>query len=278
MKLNIISIAGGLGNQMFQYAFFLALNKKEPKSINRLYIAKYLLHNGYELDTVFDIQKRQISNFITGFLKKMLKKWTLKIRDHAIGTYTNFNTDSHKIVYYSGYWQSEKYFENAEDSIRQQFTFKEKLISEKNKAFIKQYSNKNTVSIHIRRGDYVTNTDANILLGGLCDLSYYHNAISYIKKNVSQLYFQFYSDDIDWVKENFIDLENVQFIDWNHQTDSWQDMMLMSKCKHNIIANSSFSWWGAWLNNNPNKIVIAPSKWFNSHETLDIVPENWIRI
>jgi hypothetical protein len=202
----------------------------------------------------------------------------LKIQDQAIGTYTDFKINSHKIVYYSGYWQSEKYFENAEDIIRQQFSFNDKLINEKNKALIKQYLNKNTVSIHIRRGDYVTNTDANILLGGSCDLSYYENAISYIKKNVSQPYFQFFSDDIDWVREHFIDLGNVQFIDWNHQTDSWQDMMLMSKCKHNVIANSSFSWWGAWLNNNANKIVIAPSKWFNSHETLDIVPENWIRI
>jgi hypothetical protein len=278
MKLNIISIAGGLGNQMFQHAFFLALKEKEPKSITRLYIAKYSLHNGYELDTVFDIHKRQISNFITGFLKKLLKKWTLKIQDHAIGTYTDFETDSNKIVYYSGYWQSEKYFKNAEDIIRQQFTFKDNLISKKNKALIKQYSNKNTVSIHIRRGDYVTNTDANILLGGLCDLSYYENAISYINKNVSEPFFHFFSDDIDWVKENFSSLNNVSFINWNYGADSWQDMMLMSNCKHNIIANSSFSWWGAWLNNNPNKIVIAPSKWFNSHKALDIVSENWIKI
>jgi hypothetical protein len=277
-KLNIISIAGGLGNQMFQYAFYLSLKVKEPKSITKVYIAKYSLHNGYELDTVFDIKKHLISNLISGFLKKMLKKWTLKIQDLAIGTYTNFKTDASKIVYYSGYWQSEKYFKNAEDIIRQQFTFKRELLNKKNIELLTQFSNKNTVSVHIRRGDYVTNTDANILLGGLCDLSYYEKAISFIEKNVRDPYFYFFSDDIEWAKNHFSNLKNVYFVDWNHKADSWQDMFLMSKCTHNIIANSSFSWWGAWLNDNMDKIVIAPSKWFRSHETLDILPENWTKI
>lgn len=137
----------------------------------------------------------------------------------------------------------------------------------------------NAVSLHIRRGDYISNATTNTI-HGTCNLDYYKRAVEYIKKNsVSPIFFIF-SDDIDWVKDNLHLNEKHYYIDWNNADTNYEDMRLMSLCKHNVIANSSFSWWGAWLNNNPKKIVIAPQKWFNDSKlnTFDVIPEKRIKI
>ena len=113
--------------------------------------------------------------------------------------------------------------------------------------------------------------------GGLCTVEYYENAIRYVRERYPQAVFYVFSDDLDWVRENIPSAGKMVFVDWNRGKDSWQDMFLMSKCHHNILANSSFSWWGAWLNTHPEKLVIAPERWANC-PAPDALPDGWVRI
>lgn len=281
MKLNIVSIEGGLGNQMFQYAFYLGIKHTFfPDDYNEIFIAKYKHHNGYELNKVFNIKKKKFKNYyFIGFLKKTLKPFMVKNAEKVQLNYKQIYTSRNKpIIYYMGYWQSENYFKNISPLIRETFKFNDNKISEKNKNILEEIKKRNSISIHIRRGDYVNDINAKKILGDNCNLLYYQKAIEYIYSVIISPFFYIFSDEPEWVKNNFSFLENSLIIDWNKGKDSWQDMMLMSHCKHNIIANSSFSWWGAWLNNNNNKIVIAPKKWFNTFEAPYIVPNEWIRI
>lgn len=282
MKLSIVGIAGGLGNQMFQYSFYLSLKYwLAPNNFNKIYIAPYNHHNGYELDKIFNIKRNRMTNFLFGFIKKYLKCFVLRIYEQPGIDLKRIRIHQNKpIIYFSGYWQTERYFSNIEDVIRMKFSFNLEKISERNSSLLNEITNKNSISIHARRGDYVSNPTVKMILGDICGLDYYIKAIEYINSNVENPFFYFFSDEPEWVRENFLHLSltNSKIIDWNKKENSWQDMMLMSRCKHNIIANSSFSWWGAWLNKYPNKIIIAPAKWFNKTEALDIVPENWIKI
>jgi hypothetical protein len=279
MKLNIVSIAGGLGNQMFQYAFYLSLKHYWfPRDLNKKYIAPYEIHNGYELNNVFNIKQNIVTNLTVGFIKKNFKKKILKKQEKSGGAFEQINLRTNQpIRYFSGYWQSEKYFVGIEDKIRSTFKFDFTQVSKRNKSLISDMRNENAVSIHIRRGDYVNDPGAKMVLGGNCNLDYYKKAINYINGKIENPFYYIFSDDSEWVRENFTFLRNSIVIDWNKNKDNWQDMMLMSTCKHNIIANSSFSWWGAWLNSNPDKIVIAPKKWFNTFDATDIIPECWLR-
>ena len=137
-------------------------------------------------------------------------------------------------------------------------------------------SQTNSVSLHIRRGDYVSNQKTN-QTHGTCDLDYYQRCITEIEKEVENPYFFVFSDEIEWVKENLKINHPAEYVDQNTGDKSYEDMRLMSQCKHNVIANSSFSWWGAWLNSYPDKIVFAPKRWFASdkHNTKDLIPEGW---
>ena len=144
--------------------------------------------------------------------------------------------------------------------------------------FYKKIRQHKSVSIHVRRGDYVNHP----LFGGICDKAYYQRAITYIQEKTDCDYYIIFSNDIKWCEENLSALlmgKNVVFVNWNKGKDSYQDMYLMSRCNYNIIANSSFSWWGAWLNNNPEKIVVAPKIWMKVLDNdFDIIPTSWIRI
>ena len=136
----------------------------------------------------------------------------------------------------------------------------------------------NAVSVHVRRGDYLTENNK-WLYGDICTERYYRIAIEYIQKKVGNCILYFFSNDIEWVKKHY-NLENALYIEENmfDSYQDWYDLYLMSICKHNIIANSTFSWWGAWLNQNKNKIVVAPEKWINIFEYEDIYPKEWIQI
>lgn len=137
----------------------------------------------------------------------------------------------------------------------------------------------NAVSLHVRRGDYVSNLTIN-QFHGTCSLEYYNQAIAQIAKKVETPHFFVFSDDPEWVKSNLKIDYSITIVDHNNADKNYEDIRLMSLCKHHIIANSSFSWWGAWLCRNPNKIVIAPLKWFNdkSINTTDLIPDGWIKI
>ena len=280
MRLYIVSISGGLGNQMFQYAFYLGLKYYLfPKDCSKIFIAPYNNHNGYELDKVFNIKNNIITNLVVGFLKKYFKSIVFKKQEQSVATFEQLIHNNKKpITYYSGFWQTEKYFSQIEDIIRLTFKFDLEKISDRNKTLIVEMKSKNAVSLHVRRGDYESDQGAKYVLGGNCDLDYYEKCINYVNENIKNPFFYIFSDDPDWTKDNFSFLKNSCFVNWNKKKDCWQDMMLMSYCNHNIIANSSFSWWGAWLNSHPEKIVLAPSKWFNIYPGLDIVPDSWIKM
>jgi Glycosyl transferase family 11 len=274
----IIQTEGGLGNQMFQYALGMAFAEKGilvKMDISRF--EEQFGHNGYELERVFGMNamycsatERELVKRISK-VKHLLFKTPYKEKNEWQWQY------HHEVLklqsgFLKGYWQSWKYFAAAELQVKQTFRFPA-LQDEQNKATEQKMVSTNSVSIHIRRGDYL-NSNVNCSL----PVSYYHEAIAFINKNISNPFYFVFSDDIDWAKEN-IQEQQVEFIGWNKGDNSYADMQLMSLCKHNIIANSSFSWWGAWLNKNANKTVIAPTPWMPSHtKGKDIIPDNWIQL
>lgn len=290
----ISELRGGLGNQMFQYAFGKALAIKNRTS---LYIDKRPLYDideslftkrPFELN-IFDIEYKPVSNWRLNFffpdrhlgwrlLRKLLRSKVL----FETGFNYNDQTDLlNKHIYIRGYWQSEKYFEDVSDSIRKAFVFSASK-NPKTEKIASEIANRNSISIHVRRGDYVTSKAANTL-HGFVGLDYYIEAFKIMNAKVSDTRYYIFSDDSEWVKQHLLNhLEHATMVVHNSGKESWQDMYLMSLCKHNIIANSSFSWWAAWLNNNPAKVVIAPEKWFASNEmnlqTTDLIPSKWIRI
>lgn len=282
----IVKFWGGLGNQMFQYC----LLKRYEKAYNVLAdiseYSKYKMHNGFELEQIFDIQvkkcskkeKNKLSNSGNSLSKKIKRKIFGRKKNEICeieGEFCNeiFNLNPDKNYYIDGYWQDLRYFMEEEAKVRDYFNFKK--IDEKNINIIKKLKEHNSISIHIRRGDYINNS----VYEDICTLAYYKKAVEYIYKEVDKPKFYIFSNDIPWVKENF----NNEFIyiDWNEKENSYKDLFLMSNCKHNIIANSSFSWWGAFLNQNKDKIVITPSKWNNiiaKNDKNTIIIDDWIKI
>ena len=289
-KEKIIIINGGLGNQMFQYAFYKNMKKNNRMSIDLSYFFYNNIHNGYELEKIFGIREKEKNifynknileeNYFFNFIYKLLKKIYNRIGDIYVEN-RNDNIEKIKKIrkkYFLGVWSSEKYFEEIKDEIRDMYTFP-KIGDEKNLKILEilQESNE-TISIHIRRGDYLSTSR----YSNLSETNYYVNAISIIKEKIKNPIFLIFSNDIEWCKEN-LNLEKAYYIDWNKGEDSYRDMQLMSLCHHNIIANSTFSWWGAWLNNNPNKIVIAPKKYFSDKakgntNSSNFYPESWIKL
>lgn len=279
--MQIVWCLGGLGNQMFQYAFYRSLQLSGNEAcLDISSFVSYDFHNGYELERVFGLcpvmaSENQLSKFKNNILLKILNKANIYSR---IIKQKNLGFDGRYLQlkgnkYFEGYWQSEKYFKNIEAQIRTDFTFPK--LDEKNQIIANDIIKTNSISIHIRMGDYVNHP----LHGGICTLDYYKNAIKIINENIDNPKFYIFSNDIAWCKEN-LKLENVVYVLGNDGDSSYKDMQLMSLCKHNIIANSSFSWWGAWLNNNPSKVVVAPNKWLNDNsiDTTDLLPSEWIRI
>lgn len=180
-------------------------------------------------------------------------------------------------IIFQGFLSVGTFFADMADDIRKAFTFNPRLSNRKTKEMSEQIDHdENAVSIHVRRGDYLEPKYWKTT-GCVCQLPYYLNAIAEMNKRISQPSYYVFSDDIAWVKEN-LPLPKAFFIDWNKGTESWQDMMLMSRCRHHIICNSTFSWWGAWLNPRENKTVIMPERWFRHCETPDICPDKWIKV
>lgn len=282
--MKIVKIMGGLGNQMFQYTLYKRFLEKNVEVYGDLeFFNQTKSHNGYELKKIFNIEIPEMENkwkkflYGKGIIKK-IRKLYIKLNKKFLCKQEDvkYLNDIDEYTYYDGYWQSEKFFKEIEKEIRRNFNFP-KFMDNKNIKISKLILSTNSVSLHIRRGDY----KGNPFLDGLAPLSYYKNAIKLMEDKIKNPVYFIFSDDINWCRENFNFLKDVYYVDWNKREESFRDMQLMSLCKHNIIPNSSFSWWGAWLNNNSNKIVIAPEKWFrdeSNFEYKDIVPEEWIKI
>lgn len=277
--MNILKFNGGLGNQMFQYAFYLSQKEKQV-GLWLLDVSDSLYHHqGFELDRIFGLCKhKQLHRKTLGLLKKLgFKIETFEDRNDAY--YHPVPKVSHRgrIVVYEGFWQSEKYFEGVKDQVRKAFRFDSKMLNAMSSSMVEQIENRDMsyVSVHIRRGDYLLEPERQV-----CTLEYYRRAMEYMKEHVQKPCFVIFSDDVKWCKEQFGEVnERMQYVDWNHRADSWQDMCLMSKCSHHIIANSSFSWWGAWLNDKQDKMVICPKHWNVDYPIdTDKIPQNWVRM
>lgn len=290
----IVKLQGGLGNQMFQYALGRHLSIKNKASL-KLDIS-FLEEDGSNVTrrkyglSAFNIEASiATENEVAWFKKYLFKKgkfwfWYNRIianrSRYAWEERFNFEPwilDLSDPVYLDGFWNTEKYFKDIEDVIRKDFTLKEPL-SEASKEFLLKISKTESVSIHVRRGDYVSDPKTNTWLG-VCPLEYYNQAISRMITDVKAPHFFIFSDDPTWARENITPTFPATYISGNPEHPE-EDIVLMSNCKHNIIANSTFSWWGAWLNTNPQKIVIAPKQWFKTEkmDTRDIIPESWIKI
>lgn len=275
--IKTIVFDGGLGNQMFQYAFYLQLRERHPHELYLFDIAKSQdCHNGFELDEVFDIDSRKK---IDGFRRlkrcfpRFLKMFHVVKQPNSLEYDPSLIKSSYAFSAYEGFWQSEKYFLSIKEEIRESFAFKTRLLNESTRKLAQKLDKSNFVSVHVRRGDYLLLPD----YLGVCAIDYYHHALDVIKDKVDHPMCIFFSDDIPWVRQN-LPVEDAVYVDWNKGRESWQDMYLMSQCQHNILANSSFSWWGAWLNTNDDKIVIAPKKWFEFSPNYDILPDQWLAI
>lgn len=290
----ITKIVGGLGNQMFQYAAARALSLRlgQPLLLDISAFNHYSLHNGFELARIFNCINKQASaseirevlgwqggDFFREVLARnclrMFRKSSLVIEPH-FEYWPNIRYLPGN-CYMSGYWQSERYFFDESRQIHEDFDFKEDA-SPDNQKLIDRMLKSNSVSLHIRRGDYISSL-ANSKIYAACSADYYRKAIDYISSRILNPEFYVFSDDVAWVKRNLHFECSHEFVSHNSGACSYNDMRLMSFCQHNIIANSSFSWWGAWLNSNHEKIVIAPHSWFiNGTNTDDLYPQGWVKL
>jgi hypothetical protein len=256
-----VKLMGGLGNQMFQYAFGFALAKR--KGMDLALDASNFGKISADTPRVFELEQLCVSrkNFRKGPFYAKIPKISRRIA--PLFKFLN---------YFEGYFQSEKYFADCKEEIRREFQFKEKL----------QAPEGNAVAIHIRRGDYVKFAHIHLV----CTPLYYENAIAHIRNKVENPIFYVFSDDMGWCKENVKIPEPCFYIDGLNKPSS-HDMQFMSLCRHNIISNSTYGWWAAWLNANPGKIIVAPDKWFAdggiytgemARIKTDIYTDNMVRI
>jgi len=272
--MKIVVAKGDLGNQMFGYAFYLFLKRKYRVSFVGFDIWGSIQVDIFKLSTIFSACKINSPNFYhTQF--RIYNQRFIKSLIKIIDDESFFSDKAGLFTVYDGFWQSQLYFESIKADVRAAFLFDESKLNSSTKQLSIDIVNSNSISIHIRRGDYLQHAD---IFGGICTVEYYTKAIEYVLDRIDNCSFFVFSDDIDWVKLNFSHLGDFKYVDCNSGMDSWQDMYLMSKCKHNIIANSTFSWWGAWLNENPHKIVVAPAKWMNTRDCDIILPETWIKV
>lgn len=223
----------------------------------------------------------QKNGVLAGLVGCLLRRPKDLAPSHIRESYFHFDSEILNLpnnVYLDGYWQSEKYFNDIEDVIRKEFAITVRQTGE-NLKLAELISSRESVSLHVRRGDYVSDLQTS-KVHGTCGLDYYARAIAKICSRVDEPYFFVFSDDPEWSKANLYLSHPVIFVDHNNALTSYEDLRLMSQCRHHITANSSFSWWGAWLNSSPNKIVITPARWFNkqSFNTQDLIPKSWIQL
>ncbi len=281
----IVEFNGGLGNQMFQYALYLQL-KECGRSVKIDKSSRYGTgaSRPFCLE-VFDIEKdyavqeelSQYKDEKTGYVNQVRrkifgKKETIfrEVDEKYLGEVLE-----QKEGIITGFWQSEEYFKGVKEQVRMLYN-KERVLDPANREILRRIKFSNSISMHIRRGDY-TWSDVSAIFGGICTADYYKKAMSYFRSEYTDSKFYIFTNDPEWARQNYTE-EDCCIVDSNHEEQGYLDLYLMSFCKHHIIANSSFSWWGAWLGRNKEKQVIAPQRWTNSKEDNRIFCEGWIRI
>jgi len=292
--MKIIRVLGGLGSQMMAYALGMAIKEKNKSEKVIVDFSAYhkkqrFDHNGAEIERVFGVHEDSVGFLANRFLygKTFPQRLVRKIaRTSGISKYIDavdnrYNFDGR--VFESGRWRfveihqcwtAYKYFQGIEDLIKRTFAFPERLSSVINNQLSALISNSNSISLHVRRGDYVNNKT----LGDVVSLDFYKYALEIISDKVNDPYFFIFSDDPLFVKQKIIPLmpcARFRIVDHNKGIDSWIDMALMSKCSHHIIPNSSFSWWGAFLGSHNNQVVVAPKYWANVNSNVELSDMNF---
>lgn len=287
-----VRLMGGLGNQMFQYAAARALADRIGASL----VADLTWFGSarHRLDTrrkfgleAFSVRLKNGARWQVAFCAVMRFLVRLRVLNYLLKRlgFSHVKEQSFSFepavlkakgwVCLDGYWQSESYFKDIAQALISDFTLRDGL-SETAERVATEIGMVEAVSVHVRRGDYITNKSANVF-HGVCSIDYYQAAMAYIRERCNAPVFFVFSDDIAWCRERF-EGDDMVFVSRDGILDV-DELVLMSRCKHNIIANSSFSWWGAWLNRHEGKTVISPKKWFNADmPTQDLIPDAWIRL
>jgi len=290
----IVQLKGGLGNQMFQYALVrhLAHCSGEKLVLDISWYKRQSLRQ-YGLDN-FNIEENFLSEAAAkelniekfGEKKIVLRRLFNKFRKRDIKHIKEkkkfqFNSEILEFsrnVYLDGSWQNEKYFRDIRKIIISEFSAK-KRFEKKNQELAGQITECRSVGLHVRRGDYVENPRTKET-HGTCGMDYFRDGVKFVTERVPDAKFFIYSDDYQWVHEQFAHTDQFVFIKNSPENLAHEDLLLMSLCKHNIISNSTYSWWGAWLNQSPEKIVIAPNRWIKdpAYNANDILPNGWVRL
>ena len=293
----VVRLMGGMGNQLFQYSFGrrIALQNNSPLLLDQSFLLKRGENMGhavrdYELD-VFKIHADIAAPRLVWSIRRAIDRpfwnrlyhhfpslFAYRIFREKSVCYDESITSLKGQFYLEGYWQSEKYFSSMEKDLRKDLQFTSPAEG-RNAELLSKIRSENAVSMHVRRGDMVHVKEA-ADFHGVCPPEYYDAALNILRKQFADLQLYIFSDDPAWVSSNLKFTEPTTLVDWNQGKSSFEDLRLMSACKHHIIANSSFSWWGAWLNPSLAKMVIAPKAWFRDPaiNTSDLIPSTWTRI
>ena len=295
-----VRLSGGLGNQLFQYAAARALAIRHDAEV-KLDVTGFETHGlrrfGLDIYSIaatiasrdemraisaplaaksgpFRRARAQLGRVLGSGLKQ---PGNAKYREAHYHYDTNLSAQSPPVLL-EGYWQSERYFKDIADTLRTELTPHEPM-EPVNAAIAEAIASNTAVSVHVRRGDYISNQRINAY-HGVCSLDYSRAAVEHIADHVSNVHFFVFSDDPEWTEENLKTGLPATYVVANPPDRGFRDLQLMSHCGHHIIANSSFSWWGAWLNASPDKIVVAPAQWFavDDKNTSDLIPEGWMRL
>ncbi len=297
-----VFLRGGLGNQMFQYAFGLNLAKRNDADLvldtvhlSDRFPRRNFTYRTFDLPMVFTLEPRLTPLSRAANTVPLPGVWLgldllgMAVRERFLNQRVVYENERQgfdfvalqakgNIILY-GRWQSEKYFKDIESDVRAAFTFR-RALSGPAAAIAKEISSSNSVSLHIRRGDYAAFKNVEKVMGKT-DIGYYARAASYVAGKVKAPHFYIFSDDIAWCREHIkLPYDATYLDDASAGPRGAFHLELMSFCRHNIIANSTFSWWGAWLNQNPGKIVVAPKRWVADPkiDDRDVVPEGWERV
>ncbi|WP_126446643.1 alpha-1,2-fucosyltransferase [Sulfuricystis multivorans] len=289
----IVRLCGGLGNQMFQYAAGLALSLRHgvPLRFDLEWFDRVHLHQGLELDRVFGLDlpratPSEMRQVLGGFSHPLARRLVVRKRlrwllpaSYALEPYFHYWPGFETLgpnAYLDGYWQSERYFQRHAGSVRAAFRFAVAL-DERNRTLMEEMAMHESVSVHVRRGDFVQDPVVRRVHG--VDLTaYYPQALAVMMGRLRNPHFYVFSDDPEWVRGNLRLSAPLTIVEHNRGKNSYRDMQLMSACRHHVLANSSFSWWGAWLNQWRDKIVVAPKQWFKvrDFDTRDLYSPGWI--
>jgi hypothetical protein len=276
----IVKLMGGMGNQMFQYAFARALSLKtntefkiDLSFLKRRDLGENFTYRDFDLD-IFNIPENIIIQTPIDNLQNISEKMFSYSQDTVNVIEQNIGVE----VYLDGYWQSYKYFEEFNDDIKKDFSFKNPIKNNENtniKNMVNDIMMSNSIMVNIRRADYLNNN-----FHGVMGVDYINEASKIIESKINNPKYFVFSDDIFWCKEN-LKLDNMVIVDHEYKGDRFGlYLQLMKSCKHFIIPNSTFAWWAAWMGDNKNKIIISPKSWFTNSNinTNDLIPSNWIRI